>query len=217
MSFSRKRELPALPPPNVAVAQTSSQGLAQLSNSNRDLPPQLRSFDKSLAQYVETCHPLHLYFFEVYFRPPGSLVSMRQQLPPRQPTFPWSTHRLILRPRIVLNKAGINTHISTLSPPPFPRYGHSIPANSGCNGELYIFGGLVREFARNDVYLFSTQDNSVTLLQTTGLFPSPRVGHTSAFFADVLIVWGGDTNTDPASDKHDNGLYLLNLCAYNTP
>ncbi|KAJ3765153.1 hypothetical protein FB446DRAFT_655634, partial [Lentinula raphanica] len=51
-------------------------------------------------------------------------------------------------------------------------------------------------------------------LQTGGEVPSPRVGHVSAIVSNVLIVWGGDTKTDPKmrqSDKQDDGLYLLNL------
>jgi hypothetical protein len=42
------------------------------------------------------------------------------------------------------------------------------------------------------------------------------MGHACALVGDALIVWGGDTSPDPTSqtDKHDNGLYLLSLCAY---
>ncbi|KAG2154654.1 hypothetical protein DEU56DRAFT_868232 [Suillus clintonianus] len=100
------------------------------------------------------------------------------------------------------------------SPSPFPRYGHALPATATTSGELYLFGGLVRETARNDLYLFSTRDLSATLVQTGGETPSPRVGHASAIVSSVLIVWGGDTKTDPLSDqseKQDDGLYLLNL------
>jgi hypothetical protein len=53
------------------------------------------------------------------------------------------------------------------------------------------------------------------LVQTTGEIPSPRVGHASAVVSNVLIVWGGDTKTDPKlgpqSGAQDDGLYLLNL------
>jgi hypothetical protein len=44
--------------------------------------------------------------------------------------------------------------------------------------------------------------------------PSHRVGHASALVSNVLIVWGGDTKTDghvTATEKLDDGLYLLNL------
>lgn len=103
------------------------------------------------------------------------------------------------------------------SPSPFPRYGHALPATATASGELYLFGGLVRETARNDLYLFSTRDLSATLVQTAGHIPSPRVGHASAIVSSVLIVWGGDTKTDPTtnqSDKQDDGLYLLNIGAF---
>jgi hypothetical protein len=75
----------------------------------------------------------------------------------------------------------------------------------------------VREAAQNDLYLFSTKDFSATLIQTGGETPSPRVGHASALVSNVLIVWGGDTKTNPASnplEKQDDNLYLLNLGQY---
>ena len=99
------------------------------------------------------------------------------------------------------------------SPSPFPRYGHSLPVNATAAGELFLFGGLVRDTVRNDLYCFSSRDLSATLLQTTGDVPLPRVGHASALVSNVLIIWGGDTKTDSdlTSEKEDDGLYLLNL------
>ena len=69
MSFfsRRKQQQPAAPPPaNVAVAQTPSQALAQLSNSNRDYVPQSGSLrgDSPLTQYVEIYHQLIPSFFK---------------------------------------------------------------------------------------------------------------------------------------------------------
>lgn len=64
--------------------------------------------------------------------------------------------------------------------------------------------------------MFNTHNNSTSLVQTTGVPPSPRMGHASALVGNVIIVWGGDTNTDPNTrpdEKQDNGLYLLNLSA----
>lgn len=127
--------------------------------------------------------------------------------------YPWAAHRLVLPPPVVLNKPGVVPPTSP-SPSPFPRYGHALPATPTASGDLYVFGGLVRESARNDLYLFSSRDHSATLLQTAGDGPSPRVGHASALVSNVLIVWGGDTKTDPKSkptDKQDDNLYLLNL------
>ncbi|KAF5385427.1 hypothetical protein D9757_005444 [Collybiopsis confluens] len=100
------------------------------------------------------------------------------------------------------------------SPSPFPRYGHALPATATSSGELYLFGGLVREIPRNDLYLVHARELSAILIQTGGELPSPRVGHASAIVSNVLIVWGGDTKADMKmrqGDRQDDGLYLLNL------
>ncbi|KAG6336140.1 hypothetical protein ID866_2950 [Astraeus odoratus] len=136
-----------------------------------------------------------------------------QPPPPQRPAYPWSVRRLILPPPVVIPKPGVAS-VTAPSPSPFPRYGHALPATATAAGELYLFGGLVREAARNDLYLFTARDLSATLVQTTGEIPSPRVGHASAIVSSVLIVWGGDTKTDPMTnpaEKQDDGLYLLNL------
>ena len=81
-------------------------------------------------------------------------------------------------------------------------------------GELLLFGGLVKDTVRNDLYSLNTRELSATLVQTAGEVPSPRVGHASALVSSVLIVWGGDTKSDGrpyVSDTQDDGLYLLNL------
>jgi hypothetical protein len=138
------------------------------------------------------------------------------QHPQQRPAYPWSARRLLLPPPLIIPKPGVAASNSP-SPSPFPRYGHALPATATSSGELYLFGGLVRETARNDLYLFSTRDLSATLVQTGGEIPSPRVGHASAIVSSVLIIWGGDTKTDPSSDqseKQDDGLYLLNLGAF---
>lgn len=147
---------------------------------------------------------------------PQAAPSQPQAPPPQaqqRQSYPWAARRIVLPPPVVLNKPGVVPPTSP-SPSPFPRYGHALPATSTASGHLYLFGGLVRESARNDLYLFSAQDYSATLLQTGGEIPSPRVGHASAIVSNVLIVWGGDTKTDPKArptDKQDDGLYLLNL------
>lgn len=139
----------------------------------------------------------------------GSSINGQQQ----RHSFPWATRRITLPPPVVLNKPGVVPPTSP-SPSPFPRYGLALPATATPSGDLYIFGGLVRESARNDLYLFSARDYSATLMQTGGEIPSPRVGHASAIVSNVLIVWGGDTKTDlkaKMNEKQDDGIYLLNL------
>ena len=110
------------------------------------------------------------------------------------------------------------------SPSPFPRYGHSVnPLASSSSGDLYIFGGLVNDQVKNDLYVLQCPPNaatsvgggppgsvSVALVETRGEVPGPRVGHASVGVGNVLIVWGGDTKTS-LTDPQDDGLYLLNL------
>ncbi|KAA1468076.1 hypothetical protein DENSPDRAFT_770400 [Dentipellis sp. KUC8613] len=141
-------------------------------------------------------------------QPSGSSSSSSQR-----PVYPWSARRLHLQPPVLLPKAGAPPP-TTPSPSPFPRYGHALPAHATPAGELFLFGGLVHETARNDLYVFSTRDLSATMLQTKGEMPSTRVGHASALVSSVLVVWGGDTKTDGRAkpgDKQDESLYLLNL------
>lgn len=144
---------------------------------------------------------------------PPQAAQQPQQTSQQRTAYPWSQRRLNLPAPVVLPKPGVQQP-SNPSPSPFPRYGHALPATATATGELFLFGGLVRETVRNDLYLVSTRDLSATLLQTAGEIPSPRVGHASALVGSVLIVWGGDTKTNGKAgpeDRQDDGLYLLNL------
>ena len=111
----------------------------------------------------------------------------------------------------------------TLSPSPFPRYGHAANTTASSTGDVYLFGGLVRESVKNDLYTVNvsavTQPPTkgapgsapgtvslggvtATLVQTTGEIPPPRVGHATILVSNVLILWGGDTKVR-ADDKQD--------------
>ncbi|KAL4069765.1 hypothetical protein V8B97DRAFT_1872338 [Scleroderma yunnanense] len=228
---------------SVTVAQTPSQALAQLAgkdSSQQGGSPRendtATSGSTSLAQQQRqhqnrngspNTAPLPSQLHPQQQQPQQALIPQPPQTgqpqpqpqpqppqPPQQrPTYPWSVRRLLLPPPLVVLKPGVAPSTAP-SPSPFPRYGHALPATATAAGELLLFGGLVREAARNDLYLFSTRDLSATLVQTTGEIPSPRVGHASAIVSSVLIVWGGDTKTDPTAnpaEKQDDGLYLLNL------
>ncbi|KIL71754.1 hypothetical protein M378DRAFT_64627 [Amanita muscaria Koide BX008] len=215
--FSRRKQTPAQPPAStVTVAQTPSQALAQLSAFQDPASAQQRPQNRgnspntpAPSQHQQPSQP------QQQPVPPQLQQSQPQpsQRPP--PAYPWSVKRLGLLPPVPLAKLG-GVPPTSNSPSPFPRYGHSLPANATANGDLYIFGGLVRDTPRNDLYLFSTRDNTATatLLQTAGEIPSPRVSHASALVSNVLIVWGGDTKADSKTkltDREDDGLYLLNL------
>jgi len=39
---------------------------------------------------------------------------------------------------------------------PFPRFGHSSNVSAGKEGEVYVFGGLVKEKRRNDLYVIDS-------------------------------------------------------------
>jgi hypothetical protein len=141
--------------------------------------------------------------------PPPSQPLANQQH--RQPNYPWSMRQLSM---LALSPLPRSPPSSTMSSPPFPRYGHSVPAIGNQNGELFLFGGLVRDEVRNDLYCISSRDQSACLWQVQGDIPSPRVGHASALVSNVLIVWGGDTKADnrvSEGENLDDGLYLLNL------
>ncbi|KAG7450113.1 uncharacterized protein BT62DRAFT_961698 [Guyanagaster necrorhizus] len=230
--FSRKKHAPPPAPATVSVAQTPSQALAQMSS----VAP--ASKDSSAAQQhhhhqqapgnvrLDGPHDVPSSGSQIphqrlqqgsgALHAPSQSQSQQQPAPqqqPPRPSFPWSAKRLALAPPIVFNKPGIAPPTS-LSPSPFPRYGHSLPTTSTSSGDLYLFGGLVRETPKNDLYFFNTRDYVASLVQTEGDLPSPRVGHASAIISNVLIVWGGDTKTDVRarySDRQDDGLYLFNL------
>ncbi|BGP07397.1 Tip elongation aberrant protein 1 [Rhodotorula toruloides] len=150
--------------------------------------------------------------------------------------YPWSQRRVNLLPAQLLPPPSpadspsvpLTPLLGPLSPLPFPRYGHSVNpvAAATPTGDLYIFGGLVQNSVRNDLYLVQANSSSnlassagksnpytplnVGLIETRGEVPGPRVGHASVGVGNVLIVWGGDTKSRP-EDKQDDGLYLLNL------
>lgn len=149
----------------------------------------------------------------------------------QQVVYPWSQRTLTMKPPRFLDEAR-QTQAGALSPSPFPRYGHASNSMASSNGEVYLFGGLVRESVKNDLYVVNvdrvTQTPGqnppgaapgtvsvaggvdATLVQTSGEIPPPRVGHATVLVANVLILWGGDTKVR-ADDKQDEGLYLLNL------
>lgn len=98
------------------------------------------------------------------------------------------------------------------SPSPFPRYCHALTATATATGELFLFGGYVHGSASNDLYVFSTQDFSTTILKTSGKAPSPRVALGAALASTNFLIWGGTTNFSDQNQCQDNSLYFLDLC-----
>lgn len=183
-------------------------------------------------------------------QPPTQTQSpAQQQQPARQPghniIYPWSH-----RPLHHLPPAPMSPESSPLAgrnaPMPFPRYGHSVvPLTNPTTNDVYIFGGLVNDRPCSDLYVMACVPNSASYInalrernpratdlpqpgslniqwvETVGEVPGPRLGHASVGLGNVIITWGGDTNTsaldaddadaDETLEPNDDALYLLNL------
>ncbi|GAA5871363.1 hypothetical protein JCM8547_002646 [Rhodosporidiobolus lusitaniae] len=209
-------QMGGMPPPVGGYsAQPMNQGQQGLSNSGSGIL-------QHHHQQPPHSHPHH---------PPSHTV-----------LYPWSQRPISLLPSQLLPPSSTSPQSPNLalepvlgapSPLPFPRYGHSVnplAAASTTTGDLYIFGGLVQNTVKNDLYVLHcsapggavaalasggaaggpTAPLQVALLETRGEVPGPRVGHASVSVGNVLIVWGGDTKTRP-EERQDDGLYLLNL------
>jgi hypothetical protein len=62
--------------------------------------------------------------------------------------------------------------------------------------------------------VFSTQDFTTTLLQTSGDVPSPRYGHRVVLTSTILLSWGGTKDSadqNAQNQSSDDSFYLLNL------
>ncbi|KAG9041015.1 Negative regulator of mitotic exit [Tulasnella sp. UAMH 9824] len=169
-----------LSPPN----QQLKQAFRQHPSGNRG-PPSQQSQEESQDQFSGS---------------PETSTSGRS-------AYPWSERHLAIQPRSTLIRP---LGPLTQSPLPFPRCRYSLPPISTDSGELFLFGGLVNQQIRNDLYSFSTSDFSVALIETKGQIPPPRFGHASALVSNLLIVWGGDTERSP-DERVDDALYLLNV------
>ena len=138
---------------------------------------------------------------------PESQSHSSQQQQQAQPNHPWSVLRPTSRSKGVL---------SSTSRPPFHRYGHTLSITAA--GELLFFGGVAHDSLRNDLYVFSMRDRSVTFFQTSGEVPSPRSFSASVLVSNVLLIFGGTTNMDNrgfSTGPFDDSLYLLSLGTLN--
>jgi hypothetical protein len=131
--------------------------------------------------------------------PANGLALASQSTQQSRPVCTWSTHAPQCGP----------------SPLPFPRSSHTLTATATVAGELFLFGGLIghaRLCASSDLYVFSTQDFSTTLLQTSGEVPTPRFAHGAALISTAtLLICGGRLNFDDQNGLNHDTLYLLNL------
>ena len=75
---------------------------------------------------------------------------------------------------------------------------------------MLIFGGLVHEHVRNDLWSMDVRDCTTMPVKTKGDSPMARVGHASVIADRIMLVWGGDTKVQQ-TDAQDEGLYILDL------
>lgn len=156
-------------------------------------------------------------------KPPLMSSAPAEQVSKHNVVYPWGQRALMLNPPRFLDE-NRRAPPGVLSPPPFPRYGHATNQTTGPSNEVYIFGGLVRDSVKNDMYIMRVEPTQIqrpsgfkpdialnaTLVQTSGQAPLPRVGHSAVLVSNVFILWGGDTKIR-AEDRQDDALYLLNL------
>lgn len=93
---------------------------------------------------------------------------------------------------------------------PFPRFGHAANVSAGKEGEIYVFGGLVKEKRKNDLFVIDSgmdtsplRDSGIGVIvgsmtayniTATGDGPSPRLGHASILVGNAFIGtdYGGE-------------------------
>ena len=130
---------------------------------------------------------------------PESQSHSTQQQQQAQPNHSWSVLRPTFRGKEVPPSA---------SRSPFHRSGHTLSITAA--GELLFFGGFAHGSLRNDLYVFSMRDQSVTFLQTSGEVPSPRSLPAAVLVGKVLLILGGFS-----IGPYDDSLYLLSLGTLN--
>ncbi|KAG5514025.1 hypothetical protein PMAC_000647 [Pneumocystis sp. 'macacae'] len=132
-----------------------------------------------------------------------SLANIESTYISKETSYPWSRQKLS-------------------GPCLFPRYGHASNSTVSKTGDIYIFGGLVKEKVKHDLWVIDTAFlyvfyltylTIVTMMtyqiQAPGDCPSPRLGHAALVIGNAFIVFGGDTKTSK-NNINDNSLYLLN-------
>ncbi|EMD41947.1 hypothetical protein CERSUDRAFT_110502 [Gelatoporia subvermispora B] len=125
--------------------------------------------------------------------PPTAMTS-----PKRSPRYPWSR-----RPLTILEQ----------SPPPFPRYGHTLTSISDGRDGVWLFGGVSRGDLSDDVYVLHLQDNTIKRRYTEGTKPAARTGHAAVAVhlngvdaPESILIWGGQGHTG-----RDTALYVLDI------
>jgi Galactose oxidase, central domain len=73
---------------------------------------------------------------------PSTIVGSKSATPGNAPVFPWSMRKF-------------------RNANPFPRFGHAANVSAGKEGEIYVFGGLVKEKRKNDLFVIDSGISSI--------------------------------------------------------
>ncbi|KAF8755924.1 Kelch motif [Rhizoctonia solani] len=238
--FSRKRhtaqppaapqpQSQAQPQPQPPPTQTQSTG----SIGRNPAPPRPQPPPQSLQQ-------------QPHQHTPDPLAQQQQQQQPQQPPsssghvqtpsqsggssrprqdYPWSVRRLQVEGPMRV-PGGTTASVTSMTGPPLPRYGHSVPLVATPGGDIFVFGDWSKTKSRMTcgccaVHGVQMRDQGGQPRRWRrsqsdgdhGRSTRSRVGHKSALVSSVLIVWGGDTLAKEG-ERNDDGLYLLNLSQF---
>ena len=58
---------------------------------------------------------------------------------------------------------------------------------AGKDADIYVFGGLVKERAMDDLWVVNANELESRQVVTTGEGPSPRVGHAALLIGNAFI------------------------------
>ena len=85
---------------------------------------------------------------------------------------------------------------------PDPRGSHTAVA---VKDQIYVFGGQKDDGPCNELWSFSIQKRSWTLIDQQGVVPSPRSGHSCVLLEDRYVLLFGGYN----GEKHLSDMYIL--------
>jgi len=109
--------------------------------------------------------------------------------------------------------------VNTTGTPPSPRSDHSIAV---VDKFIYVFGGSDEKVTPlNDVHVLDTETLTWTAIETKGLSPSPRSGHTTVAIGSKVFYFGG-AKWNPSSSQwvsKSNELYVFDTvtCSWSKP
>ncbi|OZJ05560.1 hypothetical protein BZG36_01711 [Bifiguratus adelaidae] len=133
-------------------------------------------------------------------------------LSPDKVAYPWSQRRIPASS--VTNPQSPTSHVTSPPAPAIPRFGHTADQQAP-NGEIYLYGGVVRGQGRREALVFDTNTLQTHIIHADGDMPAPRAYHTMLVIRGHMIVFGGDILDNRANgavaEQLASPLYILNI------